>query len=140
MTMNKKRYSELIALPTFQERFEYLKLVGNVGIETFGFDRYLNQTFYKSPEWKTIRDKVIIRDNGCDLGIPGHEIFGKIYIHHMNPILQEDILDRNPDLMNPEFLICTSHKTHNAIHYGTEDILVVEPIIRSKNDMCPWKH
>ena len=138
--MNKKRYSELIALPTFQERFEYLKLVGNVGIETFGFDRYLNQTFYKSPEWKTIRDKVIIRDNGCDLGIPGHEIFGKIYIHHMNPILQEDILDRNPDLMNPEFLICTSHKTHNAIHYGTEDILVVEPIIRSKNDMCPWKH
>ena len=140
MTINKRRYSELRALQTFQERFEYLKLTGQVGMDTFGFDRYLNQIFYKSHEWKRVRDEVIIRDNGCDLGVPGCDIFGKIYIHHMNPILQEDILDRNPDLMNPEFLICTSHKTHNAIHYGTEDILVVEPVIRSKNDTCPWKH
>ena len=139
-TMNKRRYSELIALPTFQERFEYLKLTGQVGLDTFGFDRYLNQIFYKSHEWKRVRDEVIIRDNGCDLGIPGYDIYDKIYIHHMNPILQEDILDRNPDLMNPEFLICTSHKTHNAIHYGTEDILDIEPIVRSKNDTCPWKH
>ncbi len=139
-TMNKLRYSELVALKTFQERFEYLKLNGKVGLDTFGFDRYLNQAFYRSPEWKRTRDIVIIRDQGCDLGIPGHEIFGKIYIHHMNPIIQSDITEFNPDIFSPEFLICTSFNTHNAIHYGTKDILEVEPIVRTPNDTCPWKH
>ena len=135
-----KRYSELKLLPTFQERLEYLKLKGSVGLDTFGFDRYLNQTFYRSPEWKRLRDEIIIRDEGCDLGVPGYEIFDRIYIHHMNPISQSDLMDRNPDIMNPEFLICVSHRTHNAIHYGTEDILPMEPIIRTRNDTCPWKH
>jgi hypothetical protein len=135
-----KRYSELKLLPTFQERLDYLKLKGSVGLDTFGFDRYLNQTFYRSPEWKRLRDEIIIRDEGCDLGVPGYEIFDRIYIHHMNPISQSDLMDRNPDIMNPEFLICVSHRTHNAIHYGTEDILPMEPIIRTRNDTCPWKH
>ena len=137
--MNKLRYSELKALKTFQERFEYLKLKGIVGEDTFGFDRYLNQMFYNDPNWLQARDAVIIRDNGCDLGMPGHEIYGKIYIHHMNPIIQSDILDRNPDIINPEFLICTSQRTHNAIHYGNE-MPMLEPIIRTPNDTCPWKH
>lgn len=135
-----KRYSELKLLPTFQERLDYLKLKGSVGLDTFGFDRYLNQTFYRSPEWKRLRDEIIIRDEGCDLGVPGYEIFDRIYIHHMNPISQSDLMDRNPDIMNPEFLICVSHRTHNAIHYGTEDILPMEPIVRTRNDTCPWKH
>lgn len=137
--MNKLRYSELKALKTFQERFEYLKLKGRIGEDTFGFDRYLNQMFYRDPNWLQVRNAVIIRDNGCDLGMPGHEIYGKIYIHHMNPIIQSDILDRNPDIINPEFLICTSQRTHNAIHYGNE-MPMLEPIIRTPNDTCPWKH
>ena len=137
--MNKRRYSELKGLQTFQERFEYLKLKGAVGEDTFGFDRYLNQMFYNNPNWQRVRDIVIIRDNGCDLGVPEHEIFGKIYIHHMNPITQTDILERNPDIMDPEFLICVSHRTHNAIHYGDE-IPMLEPIVRTPNDTCPWKH
>lgn len=137
--INDRRYSELKGLKTFQERFDYLKLKGTVGLDTFGFDRYLNQSFYRSPEWKRLRDEIIIRDNGCDLGLPGYEIFDKIYIHHMNPISQEDILDRSPILMDPEYLICVSHRTHNALHYSTEDILLMEPIVRSRNDTCPWK-
>ena len=138
--INDRRYSELKALKTFQERFDYLKLNSSVGLDTFGFDRYLNQSFYRSLEWKRLRDEIIIRDNGCDLGLPGYEIFDKIYIHHMNPISQSDILDRSPILMDPEYLICVSHRTHNALHYGTKDILPMEPIVRSRNDTCPWKH
>lgn len=137
--MSIRTYSELITIPTFKERFEYLRLDGTVGKETFGFDRYLNQVFYRSPEWKSIRDQIIVRDNGCDLGIEGHEIYGRIIIHHMNPLTMEDVLDRNPIIFNPEFLITTTHNTHNAIHYGDENLLITAPIERSKNDTCPWK-
>ena len=138
--MSIRTYSELITLPTFKERYEYLKLSGRVGEETFGFDRYLNQAFYKSEEWRAVRDYVIVRDNGCDLGMEGHEIFGKILIHHMNPISKRDILDRSDLLLNPEYLICTIKNTHDAIHFGDENLLIVAPIERRKNDTCPWKH
>lgn len=137
--MSIKTYSELIQFQTFEERFQYLQLNGSVGKETFGFDRYLNQIFYRSSEWKRIRDKVIIRDNGCDLGIEDRMIGNRILIHHMNPINDNDIIDLTDILLNPEYLICVSHKTHNAIHYGNEDLLVKPPTIRSKNDTCPWK-
>lgn len=141
--MNRKNirtYSELIQLPTFEERYEYLKLGGTVGEDTFGFDRYLNQIFYKSKEWISIRNYVITRDNGCDLGIPGREIReSKILVHHMNPITKEDILNRSDILLNPEYLICTVKNTHDAIHYGASDLLYTDPIERSKNDMCPWR-
>lgn len=135
-----RTYSELITLPTFEERFNYLKLDGKVGEETFGFDRYLNQQFYKNdPEWKEIRRYVIIRDNGCDLGIPGREIQKRILIHHMNPITKDDILRRSKFLLDPEYLISTVKNTHDAIHYGDEGLLILDPIIRYKNDTCPWK-
>lgn len=137
--MRLRTYSELVLLPTFEERFEYLKLNGAVGIDTFGFDRYLNQTFYKSAEWKRIRNKVIIRDNGCDLGIDGYEIYGRILIHHMNPITQDDIINRTDLLLNPEYLISVSLDTHNGIHYGDINQLLKEPIVRKPNDTCPWK-
>lgn len=135
-----KTYSELITIPTFKERYEYLRLKGLVGEETFGYDRYLNQSFYKSREWMDIRDYVIIRDNGCDLGMPGHEIHGRILIHHMNPITKEDILRRSKFLLDPEYLISTIKTTHDAIHYGDENLLMDEPIVRTKNDTCPWRH
>ena len=135
-----RTYNELMLLPTFEERFEYLKLSGRVGEETFGFDRWLNQKFYRSAEWKHLRDRVIIRDNGCDLGIAGHEIRERILIHHMNPITKDDILRRSEFLLNPEYLISTIKSTHDAIHYGDEKLLMDEPIIRTKNDTCPWKH
>ena len=138
--MSIRTYSELITLPTFEERYKYLKLDGIVGEETFGFDRYLSQIFYKSKEWRSIRDYVITRDNGCDLGIEGHEIFGKILIHHMNPISKNDILERSDLLLNPEYLICTIKNTHDAIHYGDENLLIITPPERTKNDTCPWKH
>lgn len=134
-----RTYSELITLPTFEERFEYLRLDGKVGAETFGFDRYLNQVFYRSREWKAVRDFVIVRDNGCDLGIEGHEIHSRIIIHHMNPITVTDIERDTKFLLDPEFLICTIHDTHNAIHYGDENLLVKAPIERTKNDTCPWR-
>lgn len=134
-----RTYSELITLPTFEERFNYLKLKGQVGKDTFGFDRWLNQIFYRDPEWKSVRDYVIVRDNGCDLGIDGYEINGRILVHHMNPISKEDILERSKYLLDPEFLISTVHNTHNAIHYGDEDLLIKSPIERTKNDTCPWK-
>lgn len=137
---NIKCYSELITLPTFEERFVYLQLNGEVGRDTFGFDRYLNQKFYRSVEWKRIRDQVIIRDNGCDLGIEDRVIYGKILIHHMNPITETDIRYATDRLLNPEYLICVTHTTHNAIHYGDEDLIVKSPIVRSKYDTCPWKH
>lgn len=138
--MNIKRYSELILLPTFEERYKYLQLNGIIGDETFGFDRYINQMFYRSQEWKQVRDYVIVRDNGCDLGVEGHEIRGKILIHHMNPIGIKDIQQVNKFLLDPEYLITTMLSTHNAIHYGDESLLVTDPIERSKNDTCPWKH
>lgn len=136
---NIKTYSELIALSTFEKRYEYLRLCGKVGEDTFGFDRYLNQIFYKDPEWLSIRDKVIIRDNGCDLGISDREISGKILVHHMNPITKEDILTRSKYLLNPDYLICTSKNTHDAIHYGDSSILLKNPMERTKNDTCPWR-
>ena len=137
--MSIRTYSELITIPTFKERFEYLRLDGKVGEETFGFDRYLNQSFYKSPEWRSVRDFVIIRDCGCDLAIEGHEIFGKILVHHMNPIRIEDIVNRSEYLLDPEYLICTIKNTHDAIHYGDSSLLITEPIERTKNDTCPWR-
>lgn len=134
-----RTYSELIRIGSFIDRFEYLKLSGQVGVDTFGFDRYLNQSFYHSSEWRSIRDYVITRDLGCDLGIEGYEIHGRIYIHHMNPITQKDIVCSNADIIDPEFLICTTHDTHNAIHYGDASLLVIAPIERRPNDTCPWK-
>ena len=139
-TTNIRTYSELIQLPTFEERFNYLRLDGVVGKDTFGFDRYLNQQFYRSSEWKRIRNQVIVRDNGCDLGIDEYEIHGRILIHHMNPISIEDLQHVSDLLMNPEYLICVSHRTHNAIHYGDENLIVSAPIERSQNDTCPWRH
>lgn len=135
-----RTYSELITLPTFKERYEYLRLGGVVGKDTFRFDRYLNQIFYKSLEWQSVRREVIIRDNGCDLGLDGYEIKGKILIHHMNPINVEDILNRSDTLLNPEYLITTVLATHNAIHYGDATLLSTLPKERSKNDTCPWRH
>lgn len=135
-----RTYTELSKLKTFEERFEYLRLDGKVGKETFGFDRIFNQIFYRSVEWKRVRDQVIIRDCGCDLGVPGHEIYGqRILIHHMNPISLEDLERRSEILMNPEYLITTIHNTHQAIHYGDEDLLIKLPRERTKNDTCPWK-
>lgn len=137
--MSIRTYSELIKLPTFEERYRYLQLNGRVGEDTFGFDRYLNQVFYRSQRWKSIRDHVIVRDNGCDLGIEGREIRGRIVIHHMNPIMLTDIQNESQILLNPEYLIATTHDTHNAIHYGDEKLLMKEPIIRTMNDTCPWR-
>lgn len=137
--MSIKCYSELSRLSTFEERFDYLRLDGRVGSETFGFDRYLNQIFYRSQKWKSIRNHVILRDNGCDLGIEGHEIYERVIIHHMNPLTLKDIEQESEYLLNPEFLISTIHNTHNAIHYGDSGLLIVKPIVRSKNDTCPWK-
>lgn len=134
-----KTYSELIKLPTFEERYRYLRLSDRVGKDTFGFDRYMNQNFYRSREWKRIRDEVIVRDNGCDLGIEDRIIHGKILIHHMNPITDRDILDLTEFLLDPEYLICVTHTTHNAIHYGDEDLLITNPVVRTRNDTCPWK-
>lgn len=138
--MSIRTYSELITLHTFEERFKYLQLNGQVGESTFGFDRYMNQVFYRSQKWKSIRDFVIIRDCGCDLGVEGHDIHGKIIIHHMNPLSMRDIETESDFLLNPDFLICTTHNTHNAIHYGDENLLVIAPIERTKNDTCPWRH
>ena len=134
-----RTYSELIRFPTFEERYRYLRLGGKVGEETFGFDRWLNQLFYKDDDWRTVRDFVIVRDSACDLGMSDREIGGRIYVHHMNPISKSDILRRDRKLFDPENLICTSKNTHDAIHYGDESLLIVAPIIRRANDTCPWK-
>ena len=138
--MGIRTYSELILLPTFEERFRYLQLNGRVGDDTFGFDRYINQKFYRSAEWKRIRDQIIIRDKGCDLALEGYEIYGRILIHHMNPITVKDVELSTEYLMNPEYLVCVTHNTHNAIHYGDEKQIITGPIVRTKNDTCPWKH
>lgn len=135
-----KTYSEMIRFKTFIERFEYLKLRGKVGDETFGYSRYVNQRFYHTQEWKDVRDKVIIRDNGCDLGIEDREIRDRILIHHINPITEQDIVERNPAIFDPENLVCVSKATHDAIHYGDSNLLINDtPIIRTKNDTCPWR-
>lgn len=142
MTTNKLRtYSELKKLKTFEERFEYLKLDGVVGEETFGFDRYLNQKFYKSKEWRDIRNYVIARDMGCDLGIPDREIIAdQILIHHMNPITKEDIINHSELLLDPEYLVCTIFITHKALHFGDISLLPEPYVERQRNDTCPWKH
>ena len=132
-------YSELVKLPTFEERYDYLKLNGRIGEDTFGYTRYLNQIFYKSKEWKEIRNRVILRDNGCDLGVEGYEIPGRVYIHHINPITERDILDRTEYLLSPEYLICVSYETHNAIHYGSLVPREPDVIVRRPYDTCPWK-
>lgn len=139
--MNIRSYSELMQLPTFEERYEYLRLDGQVGAETFGFDRYLNQRLYKDQDWLDARDYVIIRDNGCDLGALDRPIPEdvKILVHHINPITKEDILNRDPKLFDPENLISTIKITHDAIHYGNEDLLYKDPIERRRNDTCPWR-
>ena len=138
--MSVRTYSELSKLTTFKERFNYLSLNGQVGKDTFGFDRIFNQKFYTSKEWRHIRDLVIVRDNGCDLGIEGYDIVGQnLIIHHINPISLEDIESKSDVLLNPEYLITTTHNTHNAIHYGDDKLLITGPIQRSKNDTCPWK-
>nr|DAO53499.1 MAG TPA: HNH endonuclease bacteriophage, HNH Endonuclease, DNA.52A [Caudoviricetes sp.] len=135
-----RSYTELITLPTFVERFRYLKLGGQVGVETFGYDRYLNQILYRTAEWKRFRNEIIVRDNGCDLGCEGYEIVGqKILVHHINPISIEDVLRRDPKVFDPENVICTILNTHNAIHYGDESLLVTEPIERKPNDTCLWR-
>lgn len=134
-----KTYSELITIPTFEERFRYLQLKGSVGAETFGYDRVFNQRFYSSTEWKRLRDEIIVRDNGCDLGIHDRRITGKIFIHHINPILIDDIRTASEFLLNPEYLICVSYDTHNAIHYGDERLLISDPIERTPYDTCPWR-
>ena len=137
--MSIRTYSELSNLKTFEERYRYLQLNGIVGKETFGFDRFLNQDFYRSQEWKRIRDMVITRDNGCDLGVEDRIVYGKIFIHHMNPFLPEDIVSSSDFLLNPEYLITTTLNTHNAIHYGDESLLETVPVERSRNDTCPWR-
>lgn len=134
-----RTYSELITIPNFEDRYEYLKLSGKVGKETFGYNRYLNQLLYRSKEWKRVRDQVIIRDNGCDLGVRGFEIGGRILIHHMNPITVDDVLNRPEYCLDPEFLICVSNNTHEAIHYSDKGLLLIEPIIRKPNDTIPWR-
>ena len=138
--MSIRTYSELITIPTFEERFEYLQLKGSVGKDTFGYDRYLNQVLYRSPEWKRLRNQIIIRDDGCDLACDGYDIHSKVLIHHLNPITVEDVLARSRKVFDPDNLVCVSHNTHNAIHYGDVDLLITGPIIRTKNDTCPWRH
>lgn len=134
-----RTYDELITLPTFEERYRYLKLNGVIGESTFGFDRWLNQKFYNSYEWKQIRNYVITRDNGCDLAIPDREILDKrILVHHMNPILMKDIVDRSEIVLDPNYLITVSHNTHNAIHYGDESMIFFEFIERKPNDTKLW--
>ena len=135
-----KTYSELIQLSTFEERLAYLSFKSVIGHETFGGSRWLNQTFYRSPEWKHFRRNVILRDNGCDLGIEGREINGLILVHHMNPISKDDILNRSEYLLNPNYLITTIKSTHDAIHYGSADLLMKDPVVRSKNDTCQWRN
>lgn len=132
-------YDELILLPTFEDRYKYLRLGGKVGEDTFGWDRFFNQAFYKSKEWLHTRQEIIIRDGGCDLGISDREIMGRIIVHHMNPLTLDQIENGGPELFDPQNLICVSHETHNAIHYGDDSLLVKSVLVERKpNDTCPW--
>lgn len=135
-----RTYQDLLTFQTFEERFKYLKLHGKVGEDTFGFDRVFNQMFYRSKEWKRIRNEIIVRDLGCDLGIEGREILNSPVIHHMNPISIDDIRNSTEFLLNPNYLITVTSNTHRAIHYGDESMLALDPIDRHPNDTCPWKH
>lgn len=138
-TRSTRTYSELISIPDFYKRYRYLKLSGSVGEATFGFDRYINQEFYRSREWKRVRREVILRDNGCDMAVAGYEVFGKIIVHHMNPIKEEDLFRHDLELvMNPEFLISVTHNTHQAIHFGSENLLPQLPVRRTKGDTKLW--
>lgn len=137
--MMKKSYTKLMQLPTFEERFEYLKVSGLVGADTFGHDRYINQVLYTSREWRSFRNKIIARDNGCDLGMSDREIQGPVTVHHINPITLEDIENRSPSIFDPDNVICVSDATHKAIHYGDINNLVRDPIERRPNDTCPWR-
>ena len=139
MMSNLRTYRELSKLKTFDERFKYLQLYGQIGKETFGYNRYLNQQFYLSKEWKEVRRLVIVRDNGCDLGISDRIITGRIYIHHMNPITMDDLIHGSDLMLNPEYLISTSTMTHEAIHYGDERLLISDYVERSPYDTCPWR-
>ena len=139
MNMKIKTYSELISLPTYLERYQYLRIGGKVGEETFGFDRYLNQTLYRSAEWQRFRREMIVRDNGMDMAFDGYDIGGVILLHHINPITERDIVRRDPKIFDPENVICVSLNTHNAIHYGDESLLNLGPVIRTKYDTCPWR-
>lgn len=139
MNMIIRTYSELITIPTFKERYEYLRIGGRVGKDTFGFDRYLNQVLYKSKEWKHVRNIVIERDNGCDLAMEGYEIYDNIIVHHMNPITMEDLLYRRDYVLDPEYLVSTVHNTHNAIHYGDDSLIFTALTERRPNDTCPWR-
>lgn len=134
-----KTYSEVVSIPDYLERFRYLQIGGKVGDSTFGYDRYLNQTLYRTAEWKRFRREIIIRDKGCDLAHDDYELFNNILVHHINPISAKDIVRRDPKIFDPENVICVSHNTHNAIHYGDESLLMIGPIERTKNDTCPWK-
>lgn len=137
--MRIRTYHELVSLHTFEERFEYLKLSAPVGIATFGGNRYLNQAFYKSKEWKEVRDFVIVRDNACDLAHPDRQLFDRILVHHLNPVTVEDVVDSTEFLLNPEYLVSTCVATHNAIHYGDASLLVSAPIERTPWDTAPWR-
>lgn len=137
--MNIRTYSELIQITDYYDRFEYLKIGGKIGFETFGYDRYLNQILYASPEWRKFRDAIIIRDNGCDMAMPGFEIYNRLTVHHLNALTKEDILNRDPKIFDPENVVCVSHNTHMAIHYGSRDLLPQPIIVRTQNDTCPWK-
>lgn len=137
--MNVKTYSELITFTTFVDRYNYLKIDGEVGKETFGFSRYLNQDFYHSKEWLKFRDSIIVRDMGCDLALNGYEIYESIIIHHLNPITGYDIVNRSKCIFDPENAVCTKLSTHNAVHYGDETLLITSPIERVKDDTCPWR-
>lgn len=139
MSMKIKTYSEAMSIPTYLERFRYLQIGGKIGDETFGYDRYLNQTLYRTAEWKRFRREIIVRDNGCDLACEGYEIVGNVLVHHINPITVKDIVRRDPKIFDPDNVICVSLNTHNAIHYGDESLLMLGPIERTKNDTCPWK-
>lgn len=139
MNTNTRSYRELSRLQTFEDRFEYLKLSAKIGEDTFGRERYLNQLFYGTPEWRALRQEALIRDNGCDLGIEDHPIGGRIEVHHINPITAEDIQNRNPCLLDLDNVICVSSNTHKAIHYGDASLLPKDPIERKPNDTCPWK-
>lgn len=140
MTMMSKSYQELISIPDYLERYEYLKLGGSVGELTFNGHRYLNQRFYtKDPEWKKVKRQVILRDNGCDMAHEDYQIGGRIIVHHINPVTIDDLIKRNPIIFDPENLICVSHNTHNAIHYGDSSLLLLPPVERVANDTCPWR-
>ena len=139
MTTSIKTYSELIKPPTLNERFEYLRMDSKVGESTFGYDRYLNQMFYTSGPWLAVRDEVILRDDGCDMGLKDYPIYGRIIVHHMMPVTAQDIIDREPWILDPEFLITVSHLTHEAITFSNDSLLPKDPIIRKPNDTCPWR-